>query len=103
MIPASDRADTFWSTRENQVTLSELLVLGDVCDHGWNIEDQLVSVRLLASLPIDLQLDLDVARVSNRAFVHVLRNSCELISAFGSAPISTSFLLNTLQHPVGEV
>lgn len=64
--------DTFRSTCKDHITFSELLVLGDVCDHGRNVEDQLASVRLLARLPVDLKLDLNVSRVSHSAFMYVL-------------------------------
>ena len=72
MVAISDRTNTLRSAREDQVALSELLVLGNISNHCRNIEDLLFDVRFLACLSIDLQFELNVSWVKHGAFVHKL-------------------------------
>lgn len=79
MITSLDRTHAIRSPSEQKITLSELLVLGNVRDHSGHIKDHSSSVFLLTSLTIDLQLNVHVSTVGDGAFVDVLGYRSELV------------------------
>ena len=103
MVTRSDSTNTFRCPRKNQITCSKLLILWNICDHSGNIEDHFVRVWLLASLTINLKLNLDIAAILNGTFVNELWNRTEFIRSLGQTPIWTRALVLVLHDSIGEV